>query len=107
MTTTQQTHADATTEAAKKTIAANKEQRDKARMALEDTKVKPTPTQEENDLAKLGVHVVDHEPDGSPEQPAVLEMQTLTHRSMSAQAPAGAKGTYPTRNMPSSAQKSE
>jgi hypothetical protein len=31
---------------------------------------KPTPTQEENDLAAMGVHVVDKEPDGSDEQPS-------------------------------------
>jgi hypothetical protein len=29
-------------------------------------KIKPTPTQEENDLAASGVHVSEHEPDGSP-----------------------------------------
>lgn len=29
--------------------------------------VKPTPTQEENDRAALGEHILEHEPDGSPE----------------------------------------
>jgi hypothetical protein len=31
---------------------------------------KPTPTQEENDLAAMGVPVMDKEPDGSDEQPS-------------------------------------
>ena len=35
----------------------------------EKTQGKPTPTQEENDRAAMGEHVVDKEPDGSPEQP--------------------------------------
>jgi hypothetical protein len=30
--------------------------------------VKPTPTQDENDRAALGEHIVEHEPDGSPEE---------------------------------------
>jgi hypothetical protein len=30
---------------------------------------KPTPTQEENDRAAMGEHVVEKEPDGSPEDP--------------------------------------
>jgi hypothetical protein len=30
--------------------------------------VKPTPTQEENDLAALGANVIDKESDGSPEE---------------------------------------
>lgn len=35
----------------------------------EQTQGKPTPTQEENDRAAMGEHVVDKEPDGSKEQP--------------------------------------
>ena len=33
--------------------------------------MKPTPTQEENDLAASGVHVIDKEPDGSPPDPGI------------------------------------
>jgi IPT/TIG domain len=33
---------------------------------LDSTEVKPTPTQEENDLAASGEHVIDKEEDGSP-----------------------------------------
>lgn len=36
----------------------------------ERTKGKPTPTQDENDRAKMGEHVVDKEPDGSKEEPS-------------------------------------
>jgi hypothetical protein len=31
--------------------------------------IKPTPTQDENDRAAMGEHVIDKEADGSPEQP--------------------------------------
>ena len=33
------------------------------------TKGKPTPTQEENDLAALGAHILEHEDDGSGPHP--------------------------------------
>jgi len=35
----------------------------------ERTQGKPTPTQEENDRAKMGEHVTEKEPDGSKEEP--------------------------------------
>ena len=41
---------------------------------------KPTPTQEENDLAAMGVHVMDKEPDGSDEQPSP-EAQMAEHEA--------------------------
>jgi hypothetical protein len=54
--------------AAKKRLADEKAAREKA--SKESAKIasetKPTPTQEENDLAALGVHVAEHEADGSP-----------------------------------------
>lgn len=62
----------------------------------ERTKGKPTPTQEENDRAKMGEHVVDKEPDGSKEEPAFGSPHP-------AQAPKGSKSEplktsdYPTR----------
>ena len=37
---------------------------------------KPTPTQEENDLAALGQQVMDKEPDGSPEEGTAPDPQT-------------------------------
>jgi hypothetical protein len=42
---------------------------------LDGTQVKPTPTQEENDRAALGEHVIDKEPDGSPPDPFVEAAQ--------------------------------
>ena len=57
---------DAQTEAAKKAIEVDKKRSDlsKAQFA-EKTKGKPTPTQEENDLAMYGAHILEHEYDGS------------------------------------------
>lgn len=70
---------------AKKVLADDKEIRAKqdAQRALM-AKAKPTPTQEECDLAALGVHVEEHEEDGSP----------LEKREIDAKKPAG---TYQTR----------
>ncbi len=66
-------------EAAKKTLAEQNEARQKSqdernKMAAG---VKPTPTQEENDLAAVGVHLDEHEPDGSPpeNEPTTKAMQ--------------------------------
>lgn len=52
----------------KKRLADEKAAREKASKETAKTagEAKPTPTQEENDLAALGVHVAEHEPDGSP-----------------------------------------
>ena len=60
-------------EATKKRLAEEKQAREKAHAEQRDTStaVKPTPTQEENDLAASGVHVIDHEPDGSPPDPGI------------------------------------
>ena len=46
-----------------KQAEARKASQDKAVKMMEE--VQPTPTQEENDLAKMGVDVVNKEPDGS------------------------------------------
>ena len=48
----------------------------------------PTPTQEETDLAKLGVSVHEHEPDGSPQQDPLGDMRRRDEdkrRAMSAE----------------------
>jgi hypothetical protein len=52
----------------KKRLADEKAAREKASKETAKTagEAKPTPTQEENDLAALGVHVDEHEADGSP-----------------------------------------
>lgn len=55
-------------ESAKAELAAGKAARDRSMKEFtEKTQGRPTPTQEENDRAKLGEHITEHEPDGSPE----------------------------------------
>jgi hypothetical protein len=43
--------------------------------------VKPTPTQEENDLAASGVHLEEHEPDGSTDPNAPQDKQAEAAKS--------------------------
>jgi len=80
-------------EAARKKIAEQKSARE-AQAKEAPVEGKPTPTQEENDLAAMGVHVIDKEPDGSPEQP-----QGMQTKQEQARKPAAAGQTYPTRSM--------
>ena len=62
---------------------------------VERTKGKPTPTQEENDLAAYGVHIVEHDPDGSDPDP---HGQAGGAKAMEAQRSGrGAPQGYPTR----------
>lgn len=94
-------HDQARKDAAKKTLADQQKAREAtAKMAPEPGK--PTPTQEENDLAALGVHTMEKDADGSPEQPPTLAAEhqakahqgaPTQHRSMSG----GAGGAYDTR----------
>lgn len=79
---------------ARKVLDEDKKRRESG-MAEYDKRVqesRPTPTQEENDLAKLGVDVVDKEPDGSPtEEEAddirIKEMQArASYKTRAAQA---------------------
>jgi hypothetical protein len=68
--TTTKTADDPATEQAKKTIAEERKVAEKSRAEFaERTKGKPTPTQEENDLAMHGVHILEHEDDGSGPDP--------------------------------------
>jgi hypothetical protein len=86
-------------EATKKRLAEEKQARDKAQAEQRDSlgTVKPTPTQAENDLAASGVHVVDHEPDGSPPDPGVTAT-AHSARQVEAAKPTG-RGNYPTRSV--------
>jgi len=60
------------TEAAKKKLTDDKELKDvREERSRAETGWKPTPTQEENDLLKLGASVDKLEPDGSPEEGTV------------------------------------
>jgi hypothetical protein len=62
----------------KKRLADEKTAREKkqAEQRAASAGVKPTPTQEENDLAASGEHLTEHEPDGSPPDPNVTQPPT-------------------------------
>jgi hypothetical protein len=63
-------HEDDSTVNAKKRLADEKKLSDRSRAEYaERMKGKPTPTQEENDLAALGAHIAHHEEDGSDPDP--------------------------------------
>lgn len=78
----------ADTEAAKKQLAAERELSEKSRQEFaERMKGKPTPTQEENDLAVLGAPVFEKEDDGSGPDPNIRHAEPRP----------GAGGSYQTR----------
>lgn len=56
---------------------------------------KPTPTQEENDRARLGDDVAEKQDDGSGPEAKI----TLTHRSVEADKDKAAPATYQTRQV--------
>jgi hypothetical protein len=86
---------DPATEAARKRVAEDKEIADRSRAEYaERTKGKPTPTQEECDLAVHGAHVVEKEDDGSGPDPHDPRNREAHQRHQTAR-PAG--GGYQTR----------
>jgi hypothetical protein len=54
---------------------------------------KPTPTQAENDAAAMGEHVMDKEPDGSPEDEGQAVGGTLAKKQAEAKKPTAAYQT--------------
>jgi hypothetical protein len=64
--------------AARKKLADDKAAREKAskERAKSVSEIKPTPTQEECDLAALGVYLPEHEDDGSGPEPGAPETKT-------------------------------
>jgi hypothetical protein len=71
------------------------------RQFAERAKGKPTPTQQENDRAKLGEHVTEKEDDGSgPDLLTEHNERALGKRSMTADKKPGE--TYQTRQLPPS-----
>jgi len=86
---------EAQKEAAKKRLADEKAAREKIAQDAPEAP-KPTPTQEENDLAALGVHVPEHEPDGSPLQDPFAQQLEKQTKQAEAKKPATA-GQYQTR----------
>jgi len=84
-------------EHAKKVIAEQKQAREQ-RMADQPDEGKPTPTQEENDMAAMGVHIPEHEPDGSPVQDPFAPQDKATHeRGKQKQVEGQRGGQYQTR----------
>jgi hypothetical protein len=80
---------------AKAKVAEGKAAADKTREAQESLAVsKPTPTQEENDIAKCGGYITEHEPDGSPPDPNQPPSQT---KNMAATKPGAGYQTRATR----------
>jgi hypothetical protein len=77
---------------ARKKVKEDREARDKATKEAPAGTVKPTPTQEENDLAAMGVHSSELEADGSP-----VEGAATKDKDSKPTAPA-AKGGYQTRS---------
>jgi hypothetical protein len=84
-------HADDT----RKKLADERAAREKASKegAKAAGEVKPTPTQEENDLAASGVHVAEHEDDGSGPDPTSAQAK----EAKQSEAKPAAKGGYATR----------
>lgn len=85
-------------ENAKKIIAEQRHAREQAAKEAPEAP-KPTPTQEENDMAAMGVHLAEHEPDGSPEQDQNYLSQSphdRQHKQSEARKPANT-GQYATR----------
>jgi sRNA-binding protein len=81
-------HADET----RKKLKEERDAREKASKEREKAAgdIKPTPTQEENDLAASGVPVTEHEDDGSGPDPNVPQTKD---KQMAADKPAGGYST--------------
>jgi hypothetical protein len=96
----QKKHADET----RKKLKEEREAREKAskESAKAAGEIKPTPTQEENDLAASGVYIEEHEDDGSgpdPNSPEAKEAKAKD-KHLAADKPAGG---YQTRTAPAKA----
>ena len=89
---------DAATEAARKQLEENrKRQEGSAREYAEKTQGKPTPTQEENDLAALGAHVLEKEDDGSGVDPNNQAQNAPPHGETKTAEAKKPSATYATR----------
>jgi len=84
-------------------LAEDKKVSDRSRAEYEERmKGRPTPSQEENDLAAAGAHVMIKEHDGSAPDPGHAHIET---RHLEAEKPAVKPATYQTRAAASSASK--
>jgi hypothetical protein len=90
-------------EAIKRQLEADKALADESRRQGDErlSKGKPTPTQEENDRAKLGEHVLEKEDDGSGPDPHVVAIEER-HAAVQGRTmrPAPAGPGYQTRSHP-------
>ena len=89
-------------DATKKRLADERAAREKKQAEQRDAMagVKPTPTQEENDLTASGEHVTEHAPDGSPADPNVGAAAPASpgHTTRQSEAkPSQQRGDYQTR----------
>jgi hypothetical protein len=85
--------------AAKKKLADDKTAREKASKEREKAAASttPTPTQEENDLAAMGVHVAEHADDGSGPDPNAHAPDAHGHTTKQMEAGKSAKPGYQTK----------
>ena len=81
-------------ETARRTLAEDKERREKAGEKM--MRGKPTPTQDENDLARLGQPLLEKEPDGSDPDPHAAPAVDRDPRRRSAER---SGGEYETREI--------
>jgi hypothetical protein len=86
-------------DATKKRLADEKAAREKKQAEQRDAMagVKPTPTQEENDLAASGEHLGEHEPDGSPPDPNAPPPGEPRHTREAKPSQQPSRGDYSTR----------
>src|ERR1700722_13800025 len=89
-------------DATKKRLADERSAREKKQVEQRDAMagVKPTPTQEENDLTASGEHVTEHEADGSPPDTnaAAPAASSSGHSTRQSEAkPSQQRGDYQTR----------
>jgi len=93
---------DPNKEAREKQLAQNREASDRSKREGTErlSKGRPTPTQDENDRAKLGEHILDHEDDGSGPDPHAqknLEAQHATGGYQTRDVRADRPGPHTTR----------
>ena len=87
---------DPATENARKLLVEERKVSERSRQEfIERSKGKPTPTQEENDLAALGAHIMEHEADGSDPDPNVRHLEAGRPQSYQTRQHAAARPATP------------
>jgi hypothetical protein len=84
----------------RKKVADERSAREKAgKEAPSSANVKPTPTQEENDLAASGVYLPEHEADGSPEEKIIAQTLDKDSKTRESKPATTHKGDYQTKTL--------